>query len=166
MWPPFASSFKPLTCCRRPVWNVRLVWLTISVSSALAVSSCRESGPTTVDRSFSLVVTGSVATLTRMPITGATVSVTPVSLSSAFRTPVGGCTGEAGKEVHLLTAADGTFALTLTGDGAPSWLCLSIQVVPPVSTGLHAASATVDSVLLGPQGVGRDTVVVRLTLIQ
>lgn len=120
-----------------------------------------------VNRTFVMAIVGTVVDDNGAAVTGAAVDVTPVSPRQAGTigaTQVGSCFGISGGVTRVTTNAGGAFATSILGGGAPAILCLSLNVAPPPLSGLLPQTAVANSVVIGPPGIGQDTVRFRVTL--
>lgn len=135
-----------------------------ALAPALAfIGSCQRTA-TGPSRVFALPVSGDLVAEDGSPVSGATVAVTPVALSPVAHIQTGKCSGSPGLPRIVISDMSGRFASELTGGGAPSLICVSVVVSPPSSSGLQVAELAADSVVLGPPGIGRDSLVFHVVL--
>jgi hypothetical protein len=129
---------------------------------AVLLIGCQNTTAVGVNRTFQMVVYGSVIGADGSAISSANIRITPVSLTGVIQGTSGRCGGTVGNTVSTVAGQDGKFSAVLHGAGGPTWLCLNIEATGQSNGIMVARTLAVDSVLLGPPGVGRDSVAVQM----
>jgi len=138
----------------------------VALGLAVALVGCQGRNVSGPNRTFTMLVLGVAHTDLGSPVSGATVRMTALEPSTApSSVKVGNCQGIEVSAKTLTTDPSGSFSAEYFGGGAPSYLCLTIEVIPPNGVGLQTRVISQDSLLLGPPNIGgRDSVRIEIIL--
>jgi hypothetical protein len=140
---------------------MKSIFAAVILVASLPLTACQSSNPSGPTRIVYVPVRGRVATDAGAAVAGATVQIN----SGSHRATGGRCATEERIPVTVVARGDGSFVADLTVGGIiVAWLCVTLNVSPPIGSGLSPGSAVADSVVVPP--LRGDTLSFQVTLIK